>query len=123
MPFLRDDTPGELDVVRREALASGAYDAALSNHWSQGGEGAIDLAAAVRKACRLPCNFRYLYDLEVRSKMAWAVCRWWHQLTHVGLCCLSHFIVTSYYDVSTDIDRNSRPYGVRNGGVKKSESR
>src|SRR5216684_816656 len=38
------DTPAEIDLVRRIAIAAGAEDAALSNHWAEGGAGAVDLA-------------------------------------------------------------------------------
>ena len=55
-------------LVREEALSAGAFEAAVSNHWSLGGKGAVDLAEAVRKACNQPSNFRFLYDLEVSSR-------------------------------------------------------
>ncbi|MDR3247983.1 MAG: formate--tetrahydrofolate ligase [Treponema sp.] len=58
------DTPAEWEMVRTEALAAGAADAAVTRHWELGGEGAADLARAVEKAASLPKNFRYLYKDE-----------------------------------------------------------
>jgi formate--tetrahydrofolate ligase len=41
------DTAAELDAVREVALAAGARAAVAADHWSRGGEGAVDLAEAV----------------------------------------------------------------------------
>ena len=75
MPFTRfsafffscssTDTPAELELVREEARRAGAFDAVVSNHWSKGGAGAVDLAKAVKNACNQPIDFKYLYDLNV----------------------------------------------------------
>ena len=74
----RDDTPAELAVVREEALLAGAFDATVSNHWSRGGEGAIDLAVAVQKACSQPGNFQFLYDIHVSPTVRITYqCRCW----------------------------------------------
>uniref|UniRef100_A0A0M3IZU4 formate--tetrahydrofolate ligase n=1 Tax=Anisakis simplex TaxID=6269 RepID=A0A0M3IZU4_ANISI len=81
------DTQNELDLVIRKALSGmaqlcgcwvgerlgggvlgigigvggyGANGAVVSDHWSKGGEGAVELAEAVVKACALP----FLYDLN-----------------------------------------------------------
>lgn len=64
------DTPAEIAAVKEAAVAAGAYDAVLSNHWAEGGAGAADLAAAVERAC-WDCNeddFRYLYDTDLPIK-------------------------------------------------------
>jgi formate--tetrahydrofolate ligase len=44
------DRQSEIDVVRQEALAAGARDAVLADHFQQGGDGAADLARAVWSA-------------------------------------------------------------------------
>lgn len=60
------DTDAEVAAVREEAIAAGAEDAVLSNHWAEGGRGAVDLAAAVAAAAEKPRgdadSFRLLYD-------------------------------------------------------------
>jgi methylenetetrahydrofolate dehydrogenase (NADP+)/methenyltetrahydrofolate cyclohydrolase/formyltetrahydrofolate synthetase len=58
------DTDAEIDLVRKAAVEAGAEDAVMSNHWADGGAGAVDLAKAVMAACRKPGNFRFLYPLE-----------------------------------------------------------
>jgi methylenetetrahydrofolate dehydrogenase (NADP+) / methenyltetrahydrofolate cyclohydrolase / formyltetrahydrofolate synthetase len=59
------DSPAELELVRQEALAAGADAAVVSNHWAQGGAGAIELAKAVVATCEGPSNFKFLYDLDI----------------------------------------------------------
>ncbi len=63
-----DDTPAEIDLVRRVAIQAGAEDAVLSNHWAAGGAGAVELGQAVIAACRKPAHFRFLYPLEASIK-------------------------------------------------------
>ena len=58
------DTDAEIEMVRRAALAAGAEAAVMSDHWAEGGVGAIALAEAVIAACAKPGNFRFLYPLE-----------------------------------------------------------
>ncbi|GAB4465948.1 MAG: formate--tetrahydrofolate ligase [Anaerolineales bacterium] len=58
------DTPAEVELVRQAALEAGAVDAVVSTHWMDGGKGAVQLAEAVVKACEMPSNFRFLYDLD-----------------------------------------------------------
>ncbi|OAA66604.1 c1 tetrahydrofolate ligase [Niveomyces insectorum RCEF 264] len=58
------DTEAEVAVVRAEALAAGAASAVLSNHWAEGGRGAVDLAHAVVAASAQPKDFRLLYGLD-----------------------------------------------------------
>ena len=62
------DTPAEVEIVRQAALAAGAMDAVVSNHWMEGGKGAVPLAEAVIKACEMPSNFQFLYPLEQSIK-------------------------------------------------------
>lgn len=58
------DTDAEIAVVREEAIAAGAEDAILANHWAEGGKGAIDLAHGVIAASEKPKDFKLTYDLE-----------------------------------------------------------
>lgn len=62
------DTPAEVDLVRKIAVKAGAVDAVMSNHWAQGGAGAVDLGKAVIAACEKPSNFKFLYPLEISIK-------------------------------------------------------
>lgn len=66
------DTPAELDQVRQDAIAAGADAAIVSNHWAQGGVGAIDLAKAVIEVCEGSSNFKFLYELDssIETKIA-----------------------------------------------------
>ncbi|MGH8180015.1 MAG: formate--tetrahydrofolate ligase [Steroidobacteraceae bacterium] len=65
------DTPAEIELVRKIAVAAGAHDAVASNHWAEGGAGAADLGRAVIRACELPGTFRFLYPLDtgIKSKI------------------------------------------------------
>jgi formyltetrahydrofolate synthetase len=64
----KDDTPAELELIRRKAIEAGAEDAVTTNHWAEGGKGAIELAKAVVAACERPRNFQFLYPLEASIK-------------------------------------------------------
>ncbi|MBR6059335.1 MAG: formate--tetrahydrofolate ligase [Lentisphaeria bacterium] len=61
------DTPAEIALVRKISEQAGAY-AALSEHWLKGGEGAIELAEAVKTAANEPNNFHFLYNLDTPLK-------------------------------------------------------
>ena len=64
-----NDTPAELELVRKAAIEEGgAEDAVVCEHWEKGGEGAIDLANAIIKAAEKPANFKFLYPLEKSIK-------------------------------------------------------
>ena len=57
------DTPAEVEAVRRVALAAGAREAVVANHWAKGGEGAEDLAMAVWAAAEVGApDFKLLYE-------------------------------------------------------------
>ncbi|KAH8785325.1 c1 tetrahydrofolate ligase [Diaporthe sp. PMI_573] len=58
------DTDAEIAVIREEAIAAGAEDAILSNHWAEGGKGAIQLAEGVIAASQKPKDYKLLYELE-----------------------------------------------------------
>lgn len=62
------DTVAEVALVREKALAAGANDAVMSNHWAQGGAGAVDLGRAVIAACQQPSDFQFLYALDLTIK-------------------------------------------------------
>jgi formate--tetrahydrofolate ligase len=58
------DTKEEIAVIRREAERAGAR-VAVSSHWAQGGDGALELADAVIDACNDKVDFKFLYPLEM----------------------------------------------------------
>ncbi len=59
------DTQKELDYLCKVAVEQGGAEAAVvSNHWEEGGEGALDLAKAVVEAAQEPAKFKFLYPLE-----------------------------------------------------------
>ena len=59
-----DDTEAEIKMVREAAIKAGAENAVMSNHWAEGGKGAVELAKAVVEACEKPSNFKFLYDVN-----------------------------------------------------------
>ncbi len=61
------DTDAELQLVRRIAEDYGA-EAAVSDHWLNGGDGAIELAEKVAAVAQEEKDFQYLYDLEMPHK-------------------------------------------------------
>jgi methylenetetrahydrofolate dehydrogenase (NADP+) / methenyltetrahydrofolate cyclohydrolase / formyltetrahydrofolate synthetase len=64
----KDDTPAEVELVRKAALEAGAEDAVVSTHWTNGGAGATALAEAVVRAVEKPSNFDFLYPLDCSIK-------------------------------------------------------
>ena len=66
-----NDTPAEVELIRKAALEFGAMDAVVSTHWADGGKGAKALAEAVVKAAKKPGKFQFLYPLEnsIKSKI------------------------------------------------------
>jgi len=66
------DTPAEVEAVKRVAIAAGAREAVVANHWAKGGEGAADLATAVWAAAEEGApDFKLLYpdDASLTSKI------------------------------------------------------
>lgn len=52
-------------MVKEAALANGAFDAIVARHYTEGGQGAVELADALIKACESKqSNFHYLYDVN-----------------------------------------------------------
>lgn len=70
------DSDKEIDVVKRIAIANGAYDAVESNVRQKGGSGGIELAESALKLCdkasRLESTFKFLYtlDMPIKEKIA-----------------------------------------------------
>ncbi|MFW5713759.1 MAG: formate--tetrahydrofolate ligase [Brevefilum sp.] len=63
------DSDAELELVRKMSIESGkVVDAVVSNHWEEGGKGAIDLGKAVIKAAEGESDFKFLYPLDVTIK-------------------------------------------------------
>lgn len=62
------DTDAEIELVREAALEAGAETAVMSDHWANGGDGALQLAEAVAAACQQPTNFEFLYPLDLPIK-------------------------------------------------------
>lgn len=58
------DTNAEIETIQQAAKNAGAYDAVSTNHWAEGGKGAIKLAEAVIEASKQASEFSYLYDVE-----------------------------------------------------------
>ncbi|ODV84420.1 hypothetical protein CANARDRAFT_8771 [[Candida] arabinofermentans NRRL YB-2248] len=62
------DTAAEIAAIQEEALKAGAYAAVPSNHWAEGGLGAVELAKSIVKAVdEVPVSgeaVNFLYDLE-----------------------------------------------------------
>ncbi|THB80999.1 MAG: formate--tetrahydrofolate ligase [Desulfobacteraceae bacterium] len=61
------DTDAEIAKVRELCEAAGAR-VALSRHWEQGGDGAIEFAETVVEACEEQTEFKLLYDLDMPIK-------------------------------------------------------
>jgi formyltetrahydrofolate synthetase len=59
-----NDTDAEIEMVRKAAVAAGAEDAVMCDHWAEGGAGAVGLAKAVIAASAELKDFRFLYPLE-----------------------------------------------------------
>lgn len=51
----------------QQAKGAGAFDAVECTHWAEGGKGALALAQAVQRASQTPSDFRFLYNVEVRT--------------------------------------------------------
>jgi methylenetetrahydrofolate dehydrogenase (NADP+)/methenyltetrahydrofolate cyclohydrolase/formyltetrahydrofolate synthetase len=58
------DTDREHEIIKKASLEAGAIDAIVSNHWEEGGKGAVDLAKGVIAASNEPKDFKFLYDLD-----------------------------------------------------------
>jgi len=61
------DTKDEIAMVRKAAEAAGAR-CAVSTHWADGGDGALELADVVKEACEEENEFRFLYPNETKLR-------------------------------------------------------
>lgn len=61
------DTDNEIAKVRELAEAAGAK-VAVSRHWEQGGDGALEFADVVMEACEEKTDFKFLYELDMPVK-------------------------------------------------------
>ncbi len=58
------DTDGEIELVKKEAMQYGVSDVVVSEVFSKGAEGGVELAEAVVKAAETDYDFRFFYPLE-----------------------------------------------------------
>jgi methylenetetrahydrofolate dehydrogenase (NADP+) / methenyltetrahydrofolate cyclohydrolase / formyltetrahydrofolate synthetase len=67
----KDDTDAEIALIRKRAMATGAFAVAESNVWAEGDEGGAELARAVVEACEQPTHFKFLYpdELSIKEKI------------------------------------------------------
>jgi len=126
-----NDTAQELELVRQKCLEAGAYAAIITDHFSKGGVGAVDLANAVVDACRSPSKptFRHLYPLtdSIQAKI-YAICNGLYraatvefsQIAQAKLTLLeNHSLVSKFpvciaktqYSLSTDPKLKGAPEG------------
>ena len=61
------DTKDEIAIVKLAAEAAGVR-CAVSTHWADGGDGALELADAVKDACEEENNFDFLYPAEMKLR-------------------------------------------------------
>ncbi|XP_073994934.1 pug C-1-tetrahydrofolate synthase, cytoplasmic isoform X2 [Rhodnius prolixus] len=61
----KTDTSNELELLKKASVQFGAFSAVVADHWSQGGEGALDLADAIIAASKQNMSFRQLYELDL----------------------------------------------------------
>jgi methylenetetrahydrofolate dehydrogenase (NADP+)/methenyltetrahydrofolate cyclohydrolase/formyltetrahydrofolate synthetase len=61
------DTKDEIAMVRKAAEAAGAR-CAVSTHWADGGDGALELADVVKEACEETNDFKFLYPNEMKLR-------------------------------------------------------
>jgi len=61
------DTKDEIAMVRKAAEAAGAR-CAVSTHWADGGDGALELADVVKEACEDSNHFKFLYPNEMKLR-------------------------------------------------------
>jgi formyltetrahydrofolate synthetase len=54
-------------MVREAAEKAGAR-CAMSTHWADGGDGALELADTVKEACEETNDFKFLYPLETKLR-------------------------------------------------------
>lgn len=68
----KTDAENELELICTLSKKAGAYDAVVSNHWEEGGKGAIELGESlIRATSEAASSFRFLYedDVPLREKI------------------------------------------------------
>ncbi len=63
-----EDTMAEVELIRQASIEAGAETAVMSDHWTNGGDGSVELAKAVVAACEKPSDFKFLYPLDLSIK-------------------------------------------------------
>ena len=61
------DTKDEIALVKKAAEAAGAR-CAVSTHWADGGDGALEFADVVKEACEDENEFKFLYPNETKLR-------------------------------------------------------
>jgi len=61
------DTKDEIAMVRKAAESAGAR-CAVSTHWADGGDGALELADTVKEACEEDNEFKFLYPMDMKLR-------------------------------------------------------
>lgn len=61
----KNDTAAEHEIIKNAAIEAGAFACVTSNHWEEGGKGAVDLANSLIEACKAESDFKFLYDVEL----------------------------------------------------------
>jgi len=61
------DSKDEIAMVRKAAEGAGAR-CAVASHWANGGDGALELADAVKEASEDNNNFQFLYPMEMKLR-------------------------------------------------------
>lgn len=96
------DTDAELALVCDLSKAAGAFDAVVSNHWEEGGRGAVALGDAVSNACAAAraggeSQFKFLYSLTcgIKEKIE-TVCREIYGAANVEYSELAEERIQSY---------------------------
>jgi len=62
-----NDTDAEVAMMRKAAEDAGAR-CAVSSHWADGGDGALELADVVAEACEEEPDFKFLYPMEMKLR-------------------------------------------------------
>ena len=124
------DTDAELQLLLKLAAEAGAERVALTEAFSRGGEGSLELADAVVDACRHPSEFKTLYPLEAsyQEKIS-AIARKVYgadgvdfgdgvehrlnQFSQRGYAGLPVCVAKTQYSLSHDAKRLGRPTGFR----------
>jgi formyltetrahydrofolate synthetase len=63
-----EDTAAEVALIEKAAGEAGAETAVMTDHWTNGGDGSVELAKAVVAACEKPSDFEFLYPLDMSIK-------------------------------------------------------